>query len=137
MPSLTRFSVSLENDLLERFDELVARKGYGSRSEALRDLIRGTLIQEGVRNPSARTAAVLAIVYEHTTRDLGHRLTEIQHEHNKMIVSTMHVHIDRTRCLEVVLLRGQAGRIRDLANAVTAMRGVLHTHLMFACEECS
>ncbi len=135
MPDLTRFGVSIETELLERFDSMTGARGYRNRSEAIRDLMRERLVEEGARDRRVRAFAVLSIVYDHHARDLERRLTDLQHDHYHAVLSATHVHIDHDNCLEVVLLRGKVGEIRDLAEAVATMKGVKHSKLIFTSEE--
>jgi CopG family nickel-responsive transcriptional regulator len=129
MPSLIRFGVSIDRDLLARFDALIAAAEYGNRSEAFRDLIRARLTAEEVGDPERHAFGVLTLVYNHHRRDLERRLTSVQHEHHHRIVSTTHVHIDHENCLEVILLRGRVREIRLLANALAGVRGVSYSNL--------
>ncbi|MCX7703759.1 MAG: nickel-responsive transcriptional regulator NikR [Planctomycetota bacterium] len=124
MGGLARFSVSIEKELLERLDSFLERKGYANRSEALRDFIREMLAEEELKNPNASAIAAVSIVYDHHRLELPDRLTELQHEHHKAIASTLHVHIDEHNCLEVVVLRGRAGRLARIADALIGMNGV-------------
>lgn len=119
-----RFGVSLDADLLERFDALCTRRGAPSRSEALRDMIREELARETLEAEDAEAAGVLTLVYDHHTRDLSRKLTERQHDASETVVATLHVHLDHHQCLEMLVLRGQAGRLRALADQLRAVRGV-------------
>lgn len=119
-----RFGVSLDADLLERFDALCTRRGAPSRSEALRDMIREELARETLEEEEAEAAGVLTLVYDHHTRDLSRKLIERQHDAPETIVATLHVHLDHHQCLEMLVLRGQAGRLRALADQLRAVRGV-------------
>jgi len=131
MSDIIRFGVSLEEGLLSRFDELVESKGYPSRSEAIRDLIRDLLVREEWES-SGPVAGAVTIVYEHHRRELAEELIELQHDYVDVVVSTQHVHLDHDRCLEVVVVRGKADRVRELASRLQAMRGVLHAALSCA-----
>lgn len=125
MSPLVRFGMSLEHDLLEKYDALVAERGYESRSEALRDLIRGQLIEREWKEDEAVAGAV-SLVYDHHRRDLPGRLTDIQHDYQRLIISTQHVHLDHDHCLEIIAVRGRAGDIRRLADALRTVKGVKH-----------
>jgi CopG family nickel-responsive transcriptional regulator len=124
MARLTRFGVSLGQDLLDRFDALVAERRYASRSEAFRDLIRGALVEEEWRK-GGEVAGAITLVYDHRKRDLVNRLTEIQHEAHGLIVSTQHIHLDHDNCLEIIAVRGRAAAVRRLADALRSVKGVL------------
>lgn len=125
----TRFGVSLEKELLERFDRLIAGKGCHSRSEAIRDLIRDLLVSEQWEAGTEETAGTITIVYSHDTRELTETLTEMQHDHFASIVSTMHIHLDGHNCLEVLVVRGKAGEIRRIADRLIGTKGVKHGKL--------
>jgi len=122
--SLQRIGVSLEKSLLEPFDQLIARQGYASRSEALRDLIRQRLTEELLSDPGRPAVAAVVMVYDHHQARLAQKLTELQHEHHLHTISSLHVHIDHHNCLEVVLLRGRVGRIRELGERIVSLKGV-------------
>lgn len=127
---MERFTISLDEDLARDFDELIARRGYRNRSEAIRDLLRGHL--ESARQPGVAggyCVANLSYVYNHHERDLAERLTELQHDHHDLTVATMHAHLDHDNCLECVILKGPAGAVHAFADAITAERGVRHGSL--------
>ena len=125
-----RFGVSMEKDLLARFDSWCRRHNYKNRSEAIRDLARGALVEEAWEKGGTDTAAVLFLVYEHHFSELAARLDEFQHQHFRKIISTLHVHLDHDNCLEVVLLRGKARELRSIGNTLLAQRGVKHGRLI-------
>ena len=126
MESVVRLGVSLPKELLEPFDRLVERKGYQSRSEAIRDIIRKTLVEEEWRGEAREMAGTLTMVYDHHNRDLPMRLMDIQHDHHDLVVTTQHVHLDHHNCLEVLVLRGPAREIARLADRLIACNGVKH-----------
>jgi CopG family nickel-responsive transcriptional regulator len=126
LPGITRFGVSLEGRLLAKFDRLLARKGYANRSEAIRDLIRDSLVREQWEIGDADAVGTLTLVYDHETRELEERLTELQHAHYQAIVSTLHVHLDAHHCLEVLVLRGKAALLKGIADRLIGTRGVKH-----------
>ena len=126
MGKLTRFGVSLDEDLLTAFDGLCERKCYGNRSEALRDLIRRALGEEEWRTPEGQAAGTLTLVYDHHKHDLARRLMRLQHEDHDVIVAATHVHLDHDNCLEVLVLRGDAGRVQAMADRLISCRGVRH-----------
>jgi CopG family transcriptional regulator, nickel-responsive regulator len=126
MAGVTRFGVSLEEPLLQQFDRLIHRKGYSNRSEALRDLIRESLVREQWDLGTAETVGTLTLVYNHEVRELADKLTDLQHEHYRTIVSTLHVHLDPHHCLEVLVLRGKANELKMIADRLIGTRGVKH-----------
>lgn len=126
MAGVTRFGVSLDESLLAKFDRLIGGKGYANRSEAIRDLIRESLVREQWELGNADAVGTLTLVYDHETRELEERLAELQHAHYKTIVSTLHVHLDAHHCLEVLVLRGKATLLKSIADKLIGTRGVKH-----------
>ena len=129
---IRRFGVSIEDTLLERFDALIDSKGYANRSEAVRDLIRKALVDEEWSEPGSAVVGALTLVYDHHTSELTHKLLHIQHDAHDAIVSTMHIHLDGHNCLEVIVLRGTARQVEDIANRLISARGVKHGRLFRA-----
>jgi CopG family nickel-responsive transcriptional regulator len=128
--AITRFGISLERMLLEKFDNLIEKKGYANRSEAIRDLIRDSLVQEEWESsPNNETVGTITIVYSHDTRELADKLTDIQHHHHDIIISTMHVHLDEHNCLEVIAVKGKAKDIKAVADRLIGTKGVKHGKL--------
>lgn len=128
MKKLVRFGVSLDHHLLDDFDRLIARKNYATRSEALRDLIRDNLVgQEWDENKE--TVGTITLLYDHHVRSLTEKLTDIQHDYEKLILSAMHVHLDHDHCLEVLAVRGKGREIRQVADRLIATKGVKHGKL--------
>lgn len=124
---MERFTISLEEDLARDFDRLIAEKGYGNRSEALRDLIRGFLErsrEEGEASPDC--VANLSYVFNHHQRDLAERLTELGHQHHDLALATLHTHLDHENCLESAMLRGPTAAVRAYAETLMAETGVRH-----------
>ena len=131
MSGITRFGVSLDDDLLKKFDALNDSKGYKTRSEAIRDLIREELVeQEWADGKEYETVGVFSLVYDHHQNELSHELNHLQHDNLDLIVSTTHVHVDHHNCLEVIILRGKSSRIKDIANRLGSTRGVKHGKLI-------
>jgi CopG family nickel-responsive transcriptional regulator len=128
MSELVRFGVAIDGDLLSQFDEQIDRKGYGNRSEAIRDLIRAGLVEETVVR-GGRVSGALMIVYKHHIRELSERLTEIQHDLGDAVVSALHVHLDHDHCLEVIVMRGQAKLLKEASDRILSTRGVVHGRL--------
>lgn len=126
MSGVTRFGVSLDEALLAQFDRVIARKGYTNRSEAIRDLIRNSLVREQWELGTDEVVGTLTLVYNHDVRDLSDKLTDLQHAHYKAIVSAMHVHLDAHHCLEVLVLRGRAKELKTIADRLIGTRGVKH-----------
>ena len=130
MSNLTRFGVSLETSLLEKFDQLNTQKGYKNRSEAIRDLIRDKLVSEEWAESDYETVGVFSLIYDHHQRDLNKTLTHIQHQHVEVIVSSTHVHIDHHNCLEVIILKGKSSIIKKVSDQLASTRGVKHGKLI-------
>ena len=125
MTDLVRTGVSLERELLEKFDQTIARRGYQNRSEAIRDLIRQHLVsEEGDQNKVI--AGTLTIVYDHHRPNLTERLIEIQHRAHTQVLAATHVHLDHHNCLEVVIMKGRSAELRQIANQILSLRGVKH-----------
>lgn len=135
MTDLTRISISLEASLLEAFDKHIAGKGYATRSEAIRDLIRDRLIREEVRQRGGEQVAVVTLVYDHHARELAARLIDKQHHHHAVVVSTLHVHLGQRHCLEVSVLRGPGAEVAHLGDELLATKGVLHGEITFTGGE--
>lgn len=129
MAELVRFSVSMEARLLERFDEIISEQGYASRSEALRDLIRDKLVQGEWADETTEVVGVVSLLYDHHTKGLAEALTEVQHDHQTTVVSSVHVHLDHHHCFEALVVKGEAGRIRRLADRLASLRGVKHVRV--------
>lgn len=134
---MERVTITIDEALLATIDRLAARKGYASRSEAVRDLVREAMDREAREDAAAPCVATLSYVYDHAVRDLARRLTQSHHDHHDLAVASMHVHLDHAACLEVAVLRGPTGAVRRFADAVTSQRGVRHhsLHLVPATEE--
>ncbi|MDI6843440.1 MAG: nickel-responsive transcriptional regulator NikR [Anaerosomatales bacterium] len=126
MPGVVRFSISIDERLLDQFDAYSAEKGYANRSEAIRDLIRNALVEQKWSIGEAEMVGTVTLVYDHHVTDLSEKLTEHQHSHHKEIVSTLHIHLDAHNCLEVVVLRGNANEIKRLADELIGTKGVKH-----------
>ncbi len=123
MPHVARFTVSLDPELLGAFDRHIAAGGQPNRSQAVAELIRHSLVEEQWQG-GAQVAAALVLVYDHHRRGVSARLTEIQHGHHDLIISSQHIHLDHDRCLEIVAVRGAAEGIRALATALRGIRGL-------------
>ncbi len=130
MEKITRFGVSIEPDLLKKFDKIIKKEGYTNRSEAIRDLVRKNLIREENKNPNAESIGTLTMIYDHHTGNLTNKLLDLQHDHTKEILSTTHIHIDRDNCLEVLVLKGKTGKIQKLADNIKSLKGIKHGELV-------
>ena len=135
MADLTRVSISLEEDLLTAFDKLIAKKGYATRSEAIRDLIRDLLIRQDARSKHGEKVAVVTMVFDHHARELAAKLIDKEHHHHDLVVSTLHVHLGERHCLEVSVLRGPGHEVTHLGDELLATKGVLHGDITFTSGE--
>ena len=124
MGKTIRFGISLDDKLLDQFDKLCAKRGSPNRSEAIRDLIRATLVEDRSEEEKSVVAGTLTLVFDHHKSDLAQRLTEEQHEFHDLIITTLHVHLDHDNCLEVLVLKGEARRLQALANRLLTIKGV-------------
>lgn len=129
MEEITRFGVSIPKELLKAFDEYIERKHYANRSEAIRDLIRQKLVEEEWRESKEPVAGVIAYLYDHHQRELSNKLLDLQHDYYDKIITTQHIHVDHEKCLEVILVKGRAQEIRELADKIQGLKGVLHLSL--------
>ncbi len=125
---LVRFGVSLDKNLLEKFDRLIEKKNYTNRSEAFRDLIRQELITKEWAG-GEDIAGTITIIYDHHQRELATKLMDLQHDHGKNIISTQHIHLDHHNCMEIIAVRGSAKEAQKLADMLKAVRGVKHATL--------
>jgi CopG family nickel-responsive transcriptional regulator len=127
---MQRITISVDDELLAIVDGLCARRGYASRSEAIRDILRETQAREAAAGDGdTRCVAALSYVFEHETRDLARRLTSAQHHHHDLSVATMHVHLDAEECLEVAVLKGTVSEVRAFGDSLVTQRGVRLGHL--------
>src|ERR1700729_3331439 len=117
MSDLARIGIAVDSSLLDRFDELIRQRGYTNRSEAFRDLIRDELVQKSWESPEAEVVGTVTLVYDHHVRMLNEKLTDMQHDHHRSILSTLHVHLDHDNCLEVIVVRGKAAAVQKIADA--------------------
>jgi len=129
MAELTRTGVSIEAELLDKFDRLITKRGYKNRSEALRDLIRESLVNEDIEQ-NRPVVATLSMIYDHHRPNLSNKLTEAQHDHHGNVLAATHVHLDHDNCLEVVIMKGRSGDVKHLADHMLSMRGVKHGKLV-------
>jgi len=132
MRKLSRIGVSIDSDLLRRFDSFISGKGYENRSEAFRDLIRDRLVGSAVVAANASVVASVTLIYDHHTRLLPEKLGDLQHQSHAIVVSTLHVHLDLDRCLEVIVLRGKSRDVQKLADRLISTKGVRHGRLVMS-----
>ena len=135
MGDLSRIGVAIDSDLLRRFDGFIAEKGYENRSEAFRDLIRDRLVGSAVVAPDAFVVGTVTLIYDHHTRLLPEKLTDLQHENHHVIISTLHAHLDHDSCLEVVVFRGKSKDVQSLADRLISTKGVQHGRLVMSSPE--
>ncbi len=127
---LNRLGLAIEQGLLDKFDELIRRRGYVNRSEAFRDLVRAALVEDQGTAGNRDVVGTLTILYAHDKPNLSDKLTDFQHHHHHVIISTMHVHLDHDNCVEVVVLRGKSQDVRHVADQMIATKGVLFGRLV-------
>jgi len=130
MGNTVRFGISLDEKLLANFDQLIEQKSYMNRSEAIRDLIRASLVEERLGSEDQEAVGTVTLVYNHHVRDLSDKLTEHQHSHHDQIISSLHVHLDAHNCLEVLIIRGVVRDIKQIANELIGVKGVKHGKLV-------
>jgi CopG family transcriptional regulator, nickel-responsive regulator len=129
MSELVRFGVSMNEQLLNAFDRKIVSRGYANRSEAVRDLIRNRLVELEWEDENQEVAGTITLVYDHHVRGLSNLLTDLQHNWHDMILTTTHVHLDHHNCLEVLVVKGPAGQVREVADRLVGVKGVKHGQL--------
>lgn len=129
MSGLIRFGISMNEQLLAMFDKQIVSKGYANRSEAVRDLIRNRLVELEWGDEDQEVAGTITLIYDHHVRGLGSLLTEMQHNWHELILSATHVHLDHHNCLEVLIIKGPAGKVRQVADRLVGVKGVKHGKL--------
>lgn len=129
MTELVRFGVSMNGELLKQFDKKIVARGYVNRSEAVRDLIRNRLVEVEWEDEEQEVTGTFTLVYDHHVRGLSNLLTELQHNWHDLILVTTHVHLDHHNCLEVLVLKGPAGKAREVADRLVGVKGVKHGQL--------
>ena len=129
MSGLARIGVAIDSALLSKFDRLIGQRGYTNRSEAFRDLIRDELVQEAWESPESDVVGTVTLVYDHHVRLLNEKLTGLQHDYHRNIISTIHVHLDHDNCLEVLIVKGKAKYVQKIADALISTKGVKHGRL--------
>lgn len=129
MVGAVRFGVSMSRDLLKTFDQLIKATGYRNRSEAIRDLIRERLVKQEWQLTNKETVGTITLVYSHDVHELTEVLTAMQHNYHKQIISTMHIHLDKHNCLEVLVVKGKGKQIKRIADRLLSTKGVKHGKL--------
>ena len=137
MSELVRASVSIEQELMERFDRFIEASGHGNRSEAVRDLIRARLLEEAWDEGTADALASVTLLYDHAKRRLSRKIEEHGHDHHDVVLSSMHIHVSHHLCLEVVVLRGEPAELRRVANHLIGLPGVLHGRVVYSRSDLS
>jgi CopG family nickel-responsive transcriptional regulator len=132
MSDIVRFSVSVENDLLEKFDRFCKEERFATRSEAVRQLIRDTLTRRAWVGQSKEAAGTLTLVYDHHRAQLRDKLLQVQHDHTANVVATLHVHLEHDLCLEVIALRGPADELQRIAAQLRGLKGIYKGELVMA-----
>jgi len=120
----------MDDDLLARFDDMIDARGYKSRSEAIRDLVRQELVKDEWADPNVEVVGTISIVFDHHEGELPNVLAELQHQYHEVIVCSTHVHMDEHNCLEVIIVRGISSRVKYIANTLISTRGVKHGQLV-------
>ena len=131
MESISRFSVSLDSELLKKFDEQIEHQGYPTRSKAISDLMRESLVRRQWEE-GEEVAAAIILVYDHHKHHLSGQLTHVQHHYHDLIVSSQHIHLDADNCLEIVVVRGKALQVEELAQKLKAVKGVKYSSVASA-----
>jgi CopG family nickel-responsive transcriptional regulator len=132
MGELSRIGIALDSDLLERFDRSIEKSGYTNRSEAFRDLIRDRLVREQTAAPDSTVVGTVTLIFNHHASGITEKLTEVQHAHHDLVVSTSHAHLDHDSCLEVLIVHGSANRVEHFADILIGLKGVQHGRLVMS-----
>ena len=130
MGVLSRIGIALDSDLLKRFDGSIQRRGYTNRSEAFRDLIRDRLVTEQTAEPNATVVGTVTLIYDHHAHGVTEKLTEAQHAHHELVVSTSHAHLDHESCLDVLIVHGKSAEVAQFADLLIGLKGVQHGRLV-------
>jgi len=126
-----RFGISLPGELLEKFDKRIEDQMYSNRSEAIRDLIRESLVEEKWEDMTDQeVVGTLTLVYNHDKRGISDKLTDLQHEDHANVISSMHVHLDKHNCMETLVLKGSAEKVKEVSNKLISTKGVKHGDLV-------
>jgi CopG family nickel-responsive transcriptional regulator len=130
MVSLVRFGVSIEDELLSKFDKLLKQEGYPTRSEAIKGLITQALVKQEWTGKNNEVAGTITFIYDHHKRDLVNKLIDIQHDFNQLIISVQHIHLDHDNCMEIAVVRGRVKEIQELAAKLKSVKGIKHSDLV-------
>ena len=130
MGILSRIGIALDSELLERFDRSIAHSGYTNRSEAFRDLIRDRLVSQQTAAADATVVGTVTLIYDHHAHGVSEKLTDLQHAHHELVVSTSHAHLDHDSCLEVLIVHGKARQVEQFADRLIGLKGVQHGRLV-------
>jgi CopG family nickel-responsive transcriptional regulator len=133
MGKVARFSISIEPGLLKKFDGIIEGKGYSNRSEAVRDLIRKRIVEEEWRG-EGEVVGSLTLLYDHEVRGIADKLTDLQHGHPLNVISSMHVHLSERSCMEILVIKGNAGMVRKISEELLSSRGVKHGKLVMTTK---
>ena len=128
MSDIVRFGISLENELLDNFDNLIKRRKYSNRSEAIRDLIRQELLKKDLEE-DREVAGAITFIYDHHQRNLLNKIIDVQHDYQDIIQSSQHIHLDHHNCLEIVAVKGNSKKVNKLSDTLKALKGVMHGSL--------
>jgi len=131
---IERFGVSIEKELLNKFDKIIVEKKYRNRSDALRELMRTSIVENLFKKRSGKMVAIISLVYDHHTRLVQAKLTKIQHDYYLKIISTVHVHLDHHNCLEVMIVKGNGREIQNLSDKLIAIKGVKIARILSAID---
>jgi len=137
MSQLARFGVSIAKDLLDKFDAVIREQNYPTRSKAIEDFIRQTISDSAISKDTAEVVGSIDIVYDHHRREILNKLTDIQHDHQEIILSSQHIHLDHHNCFEIVIVKGEKQMIEKLAAQIKAVKGVKHSSLRLATVKSS
>ncbi|KPJ68566.1 nickel-responsive regulator [candidate division WOR-1 bacterium DG_54_3] len=126
---VARFGVSMDPELRDKFDRLIGQKGYANRSEAVRDLVREHLVEKEWQEVKGEVVGTVTLIYDHHVHDLSDKLTDLQHDHYRNIISSTHIHLDGQNCLEVLVVKGKSSQVRAIAERLMSTKGVKHGKL--------
>jgi len=135
MGVLSRIGIALDSELLKRFDSSIQRRCYTNRSEAFRDLIRDRLVTEQTAEPDATVVGTITLIFDHHAHGVTEKLTEAQHAHHELVVSTSHAHLDHESCLEVLIVHGKSAQVAQFADLLIGLKGVQHGRLVMSVPE--
>ena len=127
--AVTRFGVSLESELLDALDDYVKENNFPNRSQAIRQLIERNLVERKWQC-NHQVAGAITLVYDHHKRDLGRKITDIQHDYFQEILATQHFHLSHETCMEIIAVKGQASRLTELSDKLISLKGIEHGKLV-------